>query len=85
MRKRISPIKRTPVVTNPSVKYVTSFSPDPSISLGRIRLLCYLFADRVSKKVVKRAATKWPQPTARTVRKRELREMEKRRQGVLPL
>jgi hypothetical protein len=51
MRKRISPIKRTPVV----------------------------------KKVVKRAATKWPQPTARTVRKWQLREMEKRRQGVLPL
>ena len=32
---------------------------------------------------VKRALTKWPRSTARTPTK--LREMEKRRQGVLPL
>jgi hypothetical protein len=34
---------------------------------------------------VKRAPTKWPRSTARMPTKKQLREMEKRRQGVLPL
>ena len=34
---------------------------------------------------VKRAPTKWPRSTARMLTKKQLREMEKRRQDVLPL
>jgi hypothetical protein len=34
---------------------------------------------------VKRAPTKWPRSTARMPTKKQLREMEKRRQDVLPL
>ncbi len=36
-------------VTNPSVKYVTLFSPDPAVPLDGSGLLYYVFAARVNK------------------------------------
>jgi hypothetical protein len=35
--------------TNPPSKYVTSVSPNPAMPLNGVRLLCYLFAGRISK------------------------------------
>jgi hypothetical protein len=39
-------VSETP--TNPSVKYVTSFSLNPAVPLGCAGLLCYVFDARVS-------------------------------------
>ena len=46
-------------ITNPSVKYVPSFSPDPAVPLGGIRLLCYLFAARVSNQDRRKGGQLW--------------------------
>jgi hypothetical protein len=49
----VSLTKTTAGITNPASKYVASFSSDPMVFLSCVRLLCYVFASRVSNCVAR--------------------------------